>query len=94
MIYFREYTLILIWLLYLQEGHRESSLFVYYAGSRYQRGMKGVHGNPGTLIVRVWLCKDQCWHTLELPYLQGKYIFSFDGLTVNLGNGGTQVSTC
>ncbi|KAK7102022.1 uncharacterized protein [Littorina saxatilis] len=62
------------------------------AGTRYQRGRPGQPGSSGTLLVRVWFCHEGQWRSMELPYLYKKFVFTCDGLTVNLSNGAIEVA--
>ena len=64
---------------------------VYVTGTRYKKGTPGKPGSSGTLMVRIWVCSAGQWQTVELPYLHKKFVFTVDGLTVNLSNGAIEV---
>ena len=58
------------------------------------KGVKGIPGKPGcagTLIIRVWLCREGGWRTIEMPYLKNKYSITFDDFAANLKNGSVEV---
>nr|KAG5687838.1 hypothetical protein BaRGS_016946 [Batillaria attramentaria] len=51
------------------------------------KGTPGKPGSPGTLLVRVWICGEDKWETIKLPYTNKSYTFKYRGLEANLKTG-------